>query len=492
MTQTEETSLETKVLETWSTLDYRAEKWGYERVAFDGISNHFPEDCGGKNFWIIFVEDGKTLIFAVMSLKTGRRSIFCDDGTGYDYIYTVLHHSNKKDRETQTGKFGEGLKMISATCLRHKVDISFHSKDWSVRPMMKELYLPKEEKKTFLLCQEVTEGYEAMKGSYTLIRNPPKELVEHICSFAERIIDFRKDLAPSRSLKGCHPKHKVFLPERLFAGELFVKRTKYFLDKPTYLTYQINGKAADSLLTPDRDLVLEQKLEQILKEIILNFDNIALIKPLLNHFTPECFEKDIYFSSLDQPVCPKLWQDAFHQLYGPKAILRDRNNTHINEDAQAQGYSVVKDIPYGLHTLLVSAGIKTADKALNYSPSYDLVSLENLSPEQKNVYELRHQADKIMFDRPLPAEVRIFSRAYDKHGDVTWFNGMSYFGQNQQPRIYINRRCLQTAENFLQTYAHEANHIFTKSPDACKAFEGGLTEALGKALDAAIKKPKEQ
>ena len=99
-------------------------------------------------------------------------------------------------------------------------------------------------------------------------------------------------------------------------------------------------------------------------------------------------------------MCPKLWQDAFHQLYGPKAILRDRNNTHINEDAQAQGYSVVKDIPYGLHTLLVSAGIKTADKALNYSPSYDLVSLENLSPEQKNVYELRHQADKIMFDRP--------------------------------------------------------------------------------------------
>ena len=53
----------------------------------------------------------------------------------------------------------------------------------------------------------------------------------------------------------------------------------------------------DWLLTPDRDLVLEQKLEQILKEIILNFDNIALIKPLFKSFYPECFEK-IFISVL--------------------------------------------------------------------------------------------------------------------------------------------------------------------------------------------------
>ena len=48
--------------------------------------------------------------------------------------------------------------------------------------------------------------------------------------------------------------------------------------------------------------------------------------------------------------------------------MRDRNNPHTNEDAQKQGYLVVKDIPYGLHTLLVSAGMKTAAEALNYFP----------------------------------------------------------------------------------------------------------------------------
>ena len=296
-----EASLETKVLETWDTLDYRAEKWGYERVAFDGISNHFPEDCGGKNFWIVFVEDGKNIDFRSHDpQKPVEEVYFCDDGTGYDYIYTALHHSNKEDRETQTGKFGEGLKMISAAALRHGVDILFRSQNWLTRPIMKELYLPKEKKKVFLLCQEITEGYETCEGSYTLIRNPPKELVKHICSFTERIIDFREDLASSRSLKGCHPKHKVFLPKQLFEGELFVKRTKYSLSKPIYLTYQINGGQADSLLTPDRDNVLEHKLERVLKQIILNFNDIDLIKPLLAPFAPECLEKEIYFDSLDE------------------------------------------------------------------------------------------------------------------------------------------------------------------------------------------------
>ncbi len=490
MTQTEKTSLETKVLETWDTLDYRAEKWGHERIAFDGISNHFPEDCGGKNYWIAFLQDKKFVDFRDYDpQKPVEEVYFCDDGAGYDHIYTVLHHSNKKDRETQTGKFGEGIKMISAAALRLEIDLLFGSQNWLARPVIKEIYLPKEKKKVSLLCQEITEGYEFRNGSYTLIRNPPRELVKHICSFTERIIDFREDLAPSRSLRGYHPKHKVFMPKELFKGELFIKKIKYPISKPTYLTYQINGREADRLLTPDRDNILESTLEEVLKRIMINFNNLELIKLLIAPFAPDCIEKNIYFDSLDKLTHPRLWQEAFHELYGAKAILRDRNNPHTNEDARVQGYSVVNDLSYGLHTLLVSAGIKTAAEVLNYSPSYEIVLPEDLSAEQRDIYELRHKADDIIFGRSLSAEVKIFSRAYDEHGNVTWFDGMSYLKQ-EPPTIYISLKHIQDPETFLSTYAHEATHVFTKSPDACKAFEAGLTEALGKALNAAIKKPK--
>ena len=56
--QDRENNLETKIIETWATLDYRAEKWGHERIVFDAISNHFPEDCNGTSYTVAFIQDG--------------------------------------------------------------------------------------------------------------------------------------------------------------------------------------------------------------------------------------------------------------------------------------------------------------------------------------------------------------------------------------------------------------------------------------------------
>src|SRR3989338_3529235 len=91
-------TLETKVLQTYVTLDYRADKWGFERIAFDAISNHFPEDCGGTAYFIKFVQDGASMNFCDYDpAKPVEKVCFWDNGIGYDFIYTVLHHSNKED-----------------------------------------------------------------------------------------------------------------------------------------------------------------------------------------------------------------------------------------------------------------------------------------------------------------------------------------------------------------------------------------------------------
>lgn len=487
-------TLETKVLETWATLDYRADKWGPERIVFDAVSNHFSEDCGGTNFWITFHQDEKQVDFRNYdSTKPVEKIYFCDDGQGYHYIYTVLHHSNKMDRETQTGKFGEGLKMISAAALRHNVNLVFRSQNWSVQPRMKKIRLPQEKKEAFLLCQEVTIGHEAKPGSYTCIYNPSKEIIGHVCSFTERLIDFRTDL-PARELKKMHPTHKVFLPKKLFGGELFVKHIKYATQKPLYLTYQVNGSQADALLSPDRDHVIEFQLERILKEIILQFDTVEAIKPILNPSTPHCLEKEMFVYPSDKPEHPQLWREAFHQLYGQKAVLEERNKPNVNSDVQTQGYIVVSNIPYGLHALLLSAGVKSAADVLNYKPCYQFVSLDELTPEQLEVYDLHLEADKIMFGDKLAAEVNLFSHAYDEHGDVTWFKAMSYWDLQgkEKPRINIKVDVLQDRENYLATYGHEAVHVSTQSADLTKGFEKGLTNALGKALSAAIKPKREK
>ena len=480
-----EPNLETKILESWSSLDYRADKWGPERIVFDALSNHFPEDSGGTSYSIFFFQDGKYVDFRVYDLKKPVEEIyFLDDGNGYGHLHTILHHSDKTDRETQTGKFGEGLKMISAAALRHGVNIEFGSQDWVAQPRTKKLLLNDGNKEVDLLCQKITSGYEQRKGSYTCIRNPSSEIIRQVCSFTERIIDFRDDLS-ARELKDLHPQHRVFLPEKSFNGELFVKKIKYHLEDPLYLTYQINGKDADALLSPDRDRVIKHYLCTAIKKIVLGLNNRALITPLLGIGLTNFTEKDIHIFNSDKVLHPQLWRESFYERYGPKGILAERGKDYINQDAQNQGFNVVKGISSGFYEILHLAGIKTVSEVFGRNLRYETIKPEALSSSQRAVYELHRTADIALFNAPLDKDLKIFSHAFDENGEASWFRGMCHLDSDpkKKPRIHIRIDQLQNPQTFLETYGHEAIHAYTKAVDLTKEFEEGLTKGLGKLLE---------
>ena len=514
-----EKNLQTKLLETWATLDFRAEKWGLERIAFDAIQNHFPEDCGGSKYYILFEQEGRQVDFRIYNqAKPVDKIYFWDDGTGYDYLYTVLRHSNKKDRQTQTGKFGEGLKMISAAALRNDVKILFRSQDWSATPQVRKIEVGKENKKLEVLCQAITIGHSYREGSYTLIENPSSEMINQVSSFQERISDFRYDLA-SAKIEGIHPIHKVFRPRQEFNGELFIKKIKYPAPEPLYLSYQINGEIADALLSPDRDKVLTYNLDIALSHIIVKFSQIKFIRDLLDVSTPDCNEKTIHYSENTKVSHPRLWKQAFHELYGSKAILEEMNKGNVNLDAENHGYKVVKGISSGLKNILISAGVKKASEVLNYRPSYDLVPIEDLTPEQKEIYRQYVKVNERLFGQHFNPDLHLFSRAYDENGEISWFSGMSYYGKDkseiylsvsllEDPRKHIDAEGLQHLEKimaeisipdqerflkevaFLGTYAHEATHIHTKAVDGDIRFENGLTNELGLNLALSFRKEK--
>ncbi len=489
--QGREENLETKIIDTWATLDYRAEKWGPERVVFDAICNHFPEDCIGSWYIVAFVQDGVYVDFREYDpAKPVEKICFFDDGIGYDYIHTVLRHSNKADRETQTGKFGEGLKMISAAALRHDINIEFGSLDWTARPTSKKFFLKQEKKEVDLLCQEITTGYRQWKGSYTCIHAPSTEIIKTVCSFTERIIDFREDLC-GQELQDLTSTHTVFMPKERFAGELFVKKIKYYLEKPLYFTYQITGADADLLLSPDRDHVLENNLRHIIKKIILNLNNTDLIAQLIDVHTPDCVEKSVYAYKTDSPVHPEQWRKAFYSIYGHKAVLAENFHPHINEDAKNKGFKVVKGISSGLHEILHNAGIPTVSQVSSRNLRYEAITPERLSVRQRGIYELYKAVDLKLFGASLNSEVHIFSHAFDEHGEATWFRGMSHFDldEKEKSKIYIRLDQLKDPKTFLTAYAHEAVHIYTKSVDMTKEFEEGLTKALGEVLKASLFKP---
>ncbi|MEK6900296.1 MAG: hypothetical protein AABX05_04180, partial [Nanoarchaeota archaeon] len=267
-----EQDLKKIVLETYESLEQRADSWGLERIAYENISNHFPADSQGTSFVIYFEQKGEWREFLGYYQQTNAEKkypeydpllpieniCFLDNGIGYDYIHLVLRHSTKKTRQDQTGMFGEGLKMASAAELRHNITVKRSSKDWIAQAFSKKIDLA--EVAEGLYCQEVTTGNETVIGSQTVIYHPPRSFVRQVLSFRKRIFYFRKDL-PKLELDGLHADHKVFA-DKLFKGELFVKNIRYQTKLPLYLTYQINGQQADNLLSPDRNNVLTDQLHQ--------------------------------------------------------------------------------------------------------------------------------------------------------------------------------------------------------------------------------------
>lgn len=472
-------NLETKIIETWSTLDYRAERWGIEKIPDEMFQNHLPSDSGGTHVWTFLKIDGEWVDLENLDADKGyspEEICFADDGTGFDYIYTALCHSSKKERETQTGKFGEGIKMYSAAALRNGVDISIQSQNWNARPYAKWLYLPQEGRNVSVLCQEITEGLEEIKGSRTYLFNPHPDIVKRVLSFKQRIFMYRRDLPP-RKIEGEYNGHQLFQPEKDQPGELFVKEFKYDLKQTLFLTYKINGRDADSLLTPDRDNVKEHELRWILEKIICNFEQKELIKPLLDDKTAKYFEKNLHFINNNKTKQPHLWMEVFYDLYGENAVLASVH-ANVNSNVRNRGLRTI-ELPDGLSRLLQNSGVKKADEILNYQPKYELVGYDDLTNSERYVVDCFSKADKLMIDgEPKPAEIRVFSRAYDEKGDVTWFKGMTYFHTNP-PIIYIKRSELSS----LTTYAHERAHVETGMVDETKEFEEGLTTQLGLALD---------
>lgn len=474
-----EEKLETKILDTWMALDYRKKKWGVERIVYDAISNHFPADCGGTCYQIYFRQEGKDYDFQNYNpSKPVEEIFFIDDGNGYDYHRLLAFHSNKKKRDLQVGQFGEGLKLISAAALRENVKISFVSRNWIAEPAVRTESLDGEDELPFL-CFKVTEGGDMnYPSSCTKITNPSQKLIECVLSLKERIIDFRDDL---QEIKNLHFNHRVFVPKVLFAGELFVKKIKYNTDEPLLLTYQINGKDADSLLNPDRDGVSYSGLRCILEQIVAGFSDINMIKALLDTKTSECMEKKLPFYYTTTVKHPELWTKAFHQIYGENAsemvVLGEQDKPHINNDVRAMGFKIIDNIPLGLKKMLLLSGVLKVSDLLDYSKfRYDFVSSDALPQKEREVFELRKELEKLLLDNPSSVNTLIFSRAHYGKRDMN-LNGICYINEHM---IYIAQSILSKPKEFLSTYAHELVHYKTKAVDGTKEFEHGLTEALGK------------
>ncbi len=184
------------IIETSLTLQYRS-TWGIERLVLDSISNHLPEDSNGTKAYVQIKQNG-----TLVELKDADKNIpieeivFGDDGTGYDYALLELLYSTKGDDVLSVGQFGEGIKLAPLVAARLDLEFELESWNWHAKPFIKKDTLPVFNKKTGkdentpadTLCFTITTNGKTIDGSRTIIKNPPKELVDEVFLLPTKVL----------------------------------------------------------------------------------------------------------------------------------------------------------------------------------------------------------------------------------------------------------------------------------------------------------------
>jgi hypothetical protein len=181
------------MIQTSVTMKYSAARWSTQRIALDGIQNHLPGDAKGTRTDIEFEVDGQWVPRDTYTAGDISAIRFTDDGKGYDSALLGVFHSTKEDNPEAVGYFGEGIKMLSAACLREDIDLELRSRDWSAKPVATTLKVDGE--KIRRLDYSVT-AKERINGSQTIFRSPTPQLIDYVKHMDRKVLLLRKDFRP--------------------------------------------------------------------------------------------------------------------------------------------------------------------------------------------------------------------------------------------------------------------------------------------------------
>ncbi|HJO15156.1 MAG TPA: hypothetical protein QGG70_03840, partial [Candidatus Pacearchaeota archaeon] len=183
-----------KLIETSVTLDYQSDIWGIKRIAEDGVQNHLPSDSYGTRVDVEFLIDEQWVSYsqrATVGSSKVNAVRFSDDGKGFSYDLLGVFHSTKRNERESVGQFGEGIKMLSAACLREGIDLEIRSRDWLAKPVVRDLNIDGQEVRQ--MCYEVYNHQDDMQGSMTIFKNPSRQFIDYVFQLDKTVLELAED-----------------------------------------------------------------------------------------------------------------------------------------------------------------------------------------------------------------------------------------------------------------------------------------------------------
>lgn len=475
-----------EIIPTSITLEYGKDIWNEERIMLDAIQNHLPQDAEGGSVYLRFkTKDGNWHDFRDLEDYVAEHiesiKIANSGRNGYDSRLLGIFHS-MKDHDQSSGKWGEGLKMLSAACLRSDVDLTLKSRNWTANPKVieQEIDGKKIEQLSFEVIHDLKDGNKKFGGDYhsdseqsaTIFNNPSLKLIDEFRKADQKVLELSS-------------KKKLFTSKNgeildLKDGELFVRGI--LIPGEHNLRYSYHLPHFD-IKTRDRNHLSEEDLKNEIKEIWVNMNAADIIKDFLYQASLSTKagsgKEYLEFDSFFLPKNGDLWIETFKNIFGKNTAFRSVKSQNFNEihELQHVGLDVVT-LPDKICQILGQLSTSDGERIENYSLKLEritdvkFVEEENVTDEEKNAIDLLYKLNEFLPENQRH-DIKLYERKY--HGQEV---ALGFAGKGGN--VNLLREILSDTIKAAFVYFHEKTHAITGAGDADADFRNFLTLALTK------------
>ena len=496
------------IIPTSISLEYGAGIWNNERMVLDAIQNHLPSDSGGRYVFLRFqTSDGIWHDFSKFSQFNDaeiKKIKISDDGNGYD-LKSLGLFASAKNHNVSSGKWGEGLKMLSAVALRNGLKMELRSRDWMAVPKAQSLILNQGESNEKKVQQLVFETMTKVGVDSKLLddKDNPSNIDNEYHKSLEKSSTTFIDPNPSLIKEFRVVKEKVLALSRKYAiatvggsevldlssGKLFVRGIQIPGNHNIKYGYHLSNFDIE---TRDRNAITSESLQIQLRHILENIDNerfiSAFLKDAVEYATgsssKQYWEFTTIFNVPDSTYQADSWIRVFKQDFGDKTSIRGRSNQDMNAVHQAQHLGVdMITLPDNVANALIGLKGKDGQTIASYEEELEN-SLSNIIPvpdEDLTDYERYMIAHLLKYNQMLAqgghdypiTTIKIFD--YDEKYDGAKADGFASLGDI----ININRVVLNgDLQTLGHVFFHESGHAVTGEKDADKIFRDFLSNLL--------------
>ena len=497
-------------LPTSITLNYGNTIWDSQRIVLDACQNHLPSDSRGNNIFLRFqTSDGKWHDYREFEKFEDSEILkikIADDGVGYDYKHLGIFAS-VKEHEASSGKWGEGLKMLSAAAVRNGIQMELRSRDWIAIPETQTEVLnegkPNEQKVERLIFKtrrkvekkskvlddqdnpsQPDYGYskENEKSSTTFV-NPTPKLIQEFRKIRENVLTFN----PRTPITTVNENEVL----DTFAGQLYIRNI--LIPGNHQLKYSYHLKNFD-IETRDRNIIKRESMQEALRNIFENVEDERFIGEFLSNafsqaqeYNEERFlEFETPFKIPNDTELADKWITVFKRKFGENTTLRRSGDLDADAYHQAQhmGLDMIT-LPDTVAVALIDLRGKSGQTITSYKEELNgaiknavIIDEENLTDEEKRRIDHLYKYNEILklksFREEPIKQIKVFDYPETYLGKRA--AGFASYGDT----ININRKVLNgDIIDMGDVFFHESVHALTGAGDAAPMFRDYLSSLLG-------------